>query len=269
MLPVAFTLLAASCSGGADAVATYNDSLSYSAGVYMARNLRQIAVEQMGVHEDCIDDFLRGVKDAFPLEQNEASAAYTAGLITGINAVEMMEKGSRLLADGEAVEKSLNPAQFIEGVIAAVGDNGSLMPVDDAVDYFNSSRYREKSEAFMAKNATREGVQLLPGGLQYKIKSAGNGAVATAEDAVLCVYRATFPDGRTFESSRGKAVEITLDTVIPGFAQALQLLPEGSSAKIYIPWQLAYGAKGVNNIPPYSAVIFDVEIIRVIKDDSR
>lgn len=269
MLPLAFTLLAASCSGGADAVATYDDSLSYAAGVYMARNLRQMAIEQMGIPENCIEDFLRGVKDAFPIEQNEASAAYAAGLMVGTNAVEMMEKSSRLLAADDDTEKPLNPALFIDGVIDAVDGNNSIISIDDAVDYFNSSRYREKSEAFMAKNATREGVQQLPGGLQYKIKVAGNGAVATANDAVLCVYRGTFPDGRTFDSSRGKAATLSLDAVVPGLAQALQQLPEGSSAKIYIPWQLAYGARGSKIVPPYSVLVYDVEIVRVIKDNSR
>lgn len=266
MLPVALLLAVVSCggnSGNANAVATYNDSLSYSAGVYMARNMRRIAVEQMNVDESCISDFVRGIKDAFPLEQNARSAAYSAGLEAGAAAVQMMQRSVDILSGDEGVI-SINPQMFIEGVASAVSDDNAVMPNPDAIDFFNSCRYREQSEQFMAKNATREGVQLLPSGLQYKITTLGSGPLATADDAVLCIFRGIFPDGATFDSSRGGVVELTLKTLIPGLKQALQLLPEGSSAKVYIPWQLGYGKEGKGNIPPYSALVYDIELKKVL-----
>lgn len=266
MLPIALLLTVVSCSsnnGNSDAVATYNDSLSYSAGVYMARNMRSIAVEQMNVDESCMSDFVRGIKDAFPLEQNAKSAAYSAGLEAGAAAVQMMQRSAEMLS-GEEGAISINPQMFIEGVASAVLDDNAVMPNPDAIDFFNSCRYRKQSEQFMAKNATREGVQVLPSGLQYKITTLGNGPLATADDAVLCIYRGIFPGGATFDSSRGEAVKLTLNTLVPGLEQALQLLPEGSSAKVYVPWQLGYGKEGKGNIPPYSALVYDIELKKVL-----
>jgi putative protease len=77
--------------------------------------------------------------------------------------------------------------------------------------------------------------------------------------------RGSFTDGRTFDSSRGKEVAFPVGGVVPGFAEALQTLPEGSKGKIYIPWQLGYGKSGNRSIPPYSVLIFDIEVMRVIK----
>ena len=137
--------------------------------------------------------------------------------------------------------------------------------MEEAIEYSDRVIYRQASEDFMAENKTREGVVTLPSGLQYKMEVEGKGAVATANDTVSVIYRGSFPNGRTFDSSRGKEIAFPVGGVVPGFAEALQILPEGSKCKVYIPWQLGYGKSGNRSIPPYSVLIFDIEVMRVIK----
>lgn len=154
---------------------------------------------------------------------------------------------------------------FLAGLIAGIYNEGNNMTMEQAIEYADRVVYRQASEDFMAENKTREGVVTLPSGLQYKMEVEGNGAIATAVDTVSVIYRGTFPNGRTFDSSRGKEVAFPVGGVVPGFAEALQILPEGSKCKVYIPWNLGYGKSGTRGIPPYSVLIFDIEVMRVIK----
>ena len=106
---------------------------------------------------------------------------------------------------------------------------------------------------------------VLPSGLQYKIEQMGNGAVAGYHDIVSCVYKGTYPNGALFDTTRGEAVELEVAALVPGFAEALMTLPAGTVCKLYIPWELAYGEAGTNVVPPYSALVYDLEIKASVK----
>lgn len=263
---VAGLLLAiTSCGKMADNDASLNtldDSLSYSAGVYMAQELPNIIYEELGVDSADIEEFLRGVYDAFPKSDNSKALAYSRGLGVGATAIDMLGQANKTIYRTDTL-RTLTPELFIKGVIACVKGHG-LMDNSEAIDYVNSSRYRGDSEKFMQMNSTRDGVVSLPNGLQYKILRQGNGAIATIDDVVSCIYKGTFTNGRMFDTSRGCEVEFSVKDVIPGFSQALQIMPEGTVCKVYIPWQLGYGAKGTSRIPPYSVLVFDLEIVKVI-----
>ena len=93
----------------------------------------------------------------------------------------------------------------------------------------------------------------------------GDGAVAGFYDVVSCVYKGTYPNGAVFDSSHGEAVHLEVATLVPGFAEALMTLPVGTVCKLYIPWDLAYGAEGSKVVPPYSALVYDLEIKGIVK----
>ena len=119
--------------------------------------------------------------------------------------------------------------------------------------------------AFMAANATKEGVVTLPSDLQYKILVAGTGPKPTATDSVVCNYRGTLLDNTEFDSSykRGQPVTINVSGVIKGWTEALQLMPVGSKWQLFIPPDLAYGDRGQGPIGPNSTLIFEVELLSI------
>lgn len=249
-------------------LATQQDSISFAVGLYLAEDMRRIAFEQFGVDTTCVDEFVQGIRDAFPENNDKKKLAYSNGLQIGARAVDMMRQAQHLLYGNDSTRKIVRE-QFIEGVVASVYGGGKGLAAKDAVEYFNSYKYRGESEKFMRENATREGVVALPGGLQYKMAVQGKGEIATVFDTVRCIYKGTFPNGRSFDTSRGLSMDIPVGAVIPGLSEALCLLPEGSKCKIYIPWHLGYGAAGNSVVPPYSSLVFDIEIIKVIRNKTK
>lgn len=126
---------------------------------------------------------------------------------------------------------------------------------------------KASGEAFLAENAKKEGVTVLPSGLQYEVITAGNGKKPSATDRVQCHYEGTLIDGTIFDSSikRGEPAVFDVNQVIKGWVEALQLMQEGAKWRLYIPYDMAYGEHGAGEmIPPYSALIFDVELIKVL-----
>ncbi|MBO7302022.1 MAG: FKBP-type peptidyl-prolyl cis-trans isomerase [Bacteroidaceae bacterium] len=122
-------------------------------------------------------------------------------------------------------------------------------------------------EAFLAENAKKEGVVTLPSGLQYQVITEGTGKKPSATDRVQCHYEGTLIDGTIFDSSikRGEPAVFGVNQVIKGWVEALQLMQEGAKWRLYIPYNMAYGEHGAGEmIPPYSALIFDVELIKVL-----
>ena len=122
-------------------------------------------------------------------------------------------------------------------------------------------------ESFLAENAKKEGVVVLPSGLQYQVLKEGNGKKPSATDQVKCHYEGTLIDGTIFDSSyqRNEPATFGLNQVIAGWTEGVQLMSEGAKYRFFIPYNLAYGERGAGaSIPPYAALVFVVELIEVL-----
>lgn len=125
---------------------------------------------------------------------------------------------------------------------------------------------KEAGEKFLAENAKNDGVTVTASGLQYSVIKEGTGKKPKATDKVVCHYEGTLIDGTIFDSSikRGEPATFPLNMVIAGWTEGLQLMAEGAKYRFFIPYNLAYGEAGAaGSIPPYAALIFDVELIEV------
>lgn len=147
---------------------------------------------------------------------------------------------------------------------AAFGEISQRMQAKEAE---KSKLMAAEGEAFLAENAKKEGVTVTASGLQYEVVTAGTGPIPSATSRVKTHYHGTLIDGTVFDSSynRGQPIDFAVNGVIAGWTEALQLMPAGSKWRLYIPYNLAYGERGAGaNIAPYSALIFDVELLEVL-----
>ena len=145
----------------------------------------------------------------------------------------------------------------------------------NAITRFMNSKGEKKSaeitaegDKFLAENKTKPGVVTTASGLQYIILKPGSGAKPTANSEVTVHYKGTLLNGRQFDSSydRGEPISFPLSRVIPGWTEGLQLMQEGATYRFFIPWKLGYGAQGAGqDIPPYSVLIFEVELLKAGK----
>jgi FKBP-type peptidyl-prolyl cis-trans isomerase FklB len=127
---------------------------------------------------------------------------------------------------------------------------------------------RVEGEKFLADNKKRSGVTTTESGLQYEVIKTGDGPKPAATDKVKTHYHGTLTNGTVFDSSvdRGEPVEFPVNGVIKGWTEALQLMPVGSKWKLFIPYQLAYGERAAGpQIPAYSALVFEVELLEIVK----
>lgn len=130
----------------------------------------------------------------------------------------------------------------------------------------------ENGKIVLERNKTNPKITTLPSGLQYEVLKEGSGKKPTANDHVQCHYEGSLVNGQVFDSSikRGEPAVFGVNQVIPGWVEALQLMPEGSKWRLYIPYNLAYGENGAGDlIPPYSTLVFDVELLKVIENNKQ
>jgi len=126
----------------------------------------------------------------------------------------------------------------------------------------------DDGEKFLAENKKREGVQETSSGLQYEVITMGTGEKPGPQDLVSVHYTGMLLDSTKFDSSvdRGEPAQFTVNQVIQGWQEGIQLMPKGSKFKFYIPYELGYGESGTGPIPPYSTLIFEVELLDIVKE---
>lgn len=172
--------------------------------------------------------------------------------------------------------KDINPQMLLK----AINDskNGKLVMSENdaqmcimnhmqAISSEKASGNKKAGETFLQQNKQKPGVVTLPSGLQYTVLTEGTGEKPTLTDQVKAHYSGSFIDGNVFESSynSGQPLTIGVNRVIRGWTEALQLMPAGSKWRLFIPSDLAYGDSGSGSIPPGATLIFDVELLEVIK----
>ena len=173
--------------------------------------------------------------------------------------------------------KSLNVEDFAKGVEAVYKQEKPEISFDEAKKIINeffsnlqdeiAETNKQAGKEFLAENAKRSSVVVRPSGLQYEVLAEGKGRKPKATDKVQCHYHGTLIDGQVFDSSiqRGTPAVFGVNQVIPGWVEALQLMPEGSRWKLYIPSDLAYGEQGAGgSIPANATLIFEVELIKIL-----
>ncbi len=173
--------------------------------------------------------------------------------------------------------KNLSGADFTGAVEDVLADKATAITPNEAQQLVQTflrqqqeeqgRAQKEAGEAFLAENAKEEGVVSLPSGLQYIVLSEGAGKKPQATDSVRCHYEGRLTSGEVFDSSyrRGEPADFPLNGVIAGWTEGVQLMSEGAKFRFFIPYQLAYGERGAGqSIPPYSALVFDVELIKVL-----
>lgn len=198
------------------------------------------------------------------------SAGYAIGLLVGTNNKQQIENAP----GGEQINLEAMAAAFRA---AALGEDGQMtvQEADMIIRRFfeaegekESQQNLEEGNAFLQKNKSREGIQITPSGLQYEIIKQGEGPKPQAEDQVRVHYQGTLIDGTVFDSSveRGQPAVFGVTQVIPGWTEALQMMPVGSKWKIYLPSELAYGQRGAGaDIGPNSVLVFEVELLEIVK----
>ncbi len=200
------------------------DKLSYALGIGIGSQLAGMGAKGLD-----IDDFAQAVKDVIsgtPLKVNNAEAQ---------SLVQTFFK--------EQEDKQR----------AAAAEAGKVAKV--------------AGESFLADNAKKEGIVVLPSGLQYQVLKEGNGKKPSATDQVKCHYEGTLIDGTIFDSSyqRNEPATFGLNQVIAGWTEGVQLMSEGAKYRFFIPYNLAYGERGAGaQIPPFAALVFDVELLKVL-----
>ena len=189
--------------------------------------------------------------------------SYALGLIIGNNLKGMNIEGLLTTEFTRAVEQVLNGEKTEMTEVQAQGLVQEFLREQQEVA---GKAAREAGENFLAENAKREGVKVTETGLQYEVLTPALGIKPTPTDTVTCHYEGRLIDGTVFDSSyrRGEPASFPLQGVIRGWTEGLQLMSIGSKFRFFIPFDLAYGAQGAGgSIPPYAALIFDVELLGI------
>ena len=166
------------------------------------------------------------------------------------------------------VIKALNDSKAGKPLLDDTQTNNCIVSFMQEVKSVKASGSKKEGEAFLAENKTKPGVITLPSGLQYQVLKEGTGAKPGPADKVKVHYEGSLIGGKIFDSSiqRGEPIELNVNGVIPGWTEALQLMPVGSKWKLFIPSELGYGDNGAGaDIKPGSALIFDVELLDIVK----
>lgn len=260
---------------------SHDDSVAHLFGIAQSNGLKQYVVGQLNVDTTYLDRFVSGVLDRVNIDPTDkALAAYNAGANIGGQVVNMADQFSNDYYSADPGMK-VNPTIVGHGLICGLLGTGELS-AEEAGPKFRDiiakrqeankekayGPNREAGKQFLAENAKKEGVVVLPSGLQYKVITEGTGEKPKATDKVKVHYEGTLIDGTVFDSSikRGTPSSFQVTQVIKGWTEALQLMPVGSKWELYIPYDLAYGDRETGKeIKPYSTLIFNVELLDIEK----
>jgi len=287
VLTITASIMFASCGTGqlkVKKLKTEIDSLSYALGAARSEGFAQYLQFQLGIDSTYFNDIIKGLMKGYSINaENKKKYANLVGLQIGHNIGSMYDDLNQQLFQGDSTSK-LDRNNFIAGFVSSSFNKNVLMDMMTANEYVgvfqtrqsermaeaNKANYKEQielNENFLAENKKRAGVITTESGLQYEVIKMGNGPKPTTANTVRVHYTGTLIDGTEFDSSvsRGQPAEFGVPNVIQGWVEALQLMPVGSKFKLFIPENLAYGANSGGAIPPYSTLIFEVELLAIVQ----
>ena len=256
-----------------------SDSVSYTAGMTFTKGLVSYLLQQK-VDTAYMADFIRGFKDMISASGDPRQKTYVVGMDIARQLNERMLPGiTNEFADSP---DSIVAPLLYRGFEDALLQDTTLFTMASAETYFAEREKADKAAkeeklygpnrdagiAFLAENAKKDSVITLPSGLQYKVLVAGKGEVPTVSDKVQVNYEGRLIDGTVFDASArhgDKPAEFMPTQVIKGWTEALTMMPVGSKWQLYIPSELAYGKRETGQIKPYSTLVFDVELVGIVK----
>lgn len=288
IMALAVAAVVASCTAPSPkaSLKTDIDTLSYAIGMARTDGLDQYLAQQ-GVDSAQMTSFLKGFNEGAGMTDKD-DAAYLVGMQVGqMVSKYWVESLNQELFSGDST-KTVSRDNMLAGFVDAVCKKFNIMKRDSATAYMraNMELIREKAllekygdnkeagEKFLAENKDKEGVVTTASGLQYKVITEGKGAIPEKTSKVKVNYRGTLVDGTEFDSSykykdkdgNTKPAEFRANQVIPGWTEALTMMPVGSKWELYIPQDLAYGSQNRNpQIKPFSTLIFEVELVEIVE----
>ena len=255
---------------------TSSDTLSYAAGMMMTQGLVPFLQQQFKVDTAYMADFVRGFNETVLGSDAPAEVALRAGRQIGQQLKSDMVK--RMKQEFTDTPDSIIESTLYRGFTDALTGDTTVMVAEHADQLFKAKqqhnsevrieRMAKPGRDFLAENAKKEGVITTPSGLQYKVLVKGEGQVPQATDKVKVNYEGRLIDGTVFDASSkhgNQPATFQASQVIKGWTEALTMMPVGSKWQLYIPQELAYGERQAGNIPPYSTLVFDVELLSIEK----
>ncbi len=256
------------------------DTVSYAIGMAQSNGLKEYLVGRLGVDTAYMDEFIKGLNEGANAGDDKKKAAYYAGIQIGQQIGNQMVKGINHELFGEDSTKTISLRNFMAGFISGTTGKDGLMTVDSAQQVAQEmmrtikAKNMEKEfgpnkkagEDFLKENAKKEGITVLPSGVQYKVLKEGNGPMPKDTSMVRVHYEGKTLDGKVFDSSykREKPADFRANQVIKGWTEALVHMPAGSVWEVYIPQELAYGERQQgSDIKPFSMLTFKIELIEV------
>lgn len=210
-------------------------------------------------------------EDKIELKTESDKLSYSIGINFANQVKQSFEQGNM----------AIDPDIFVNAVKDVFDDRPLMLPENEIREIINDlqSEILSKRETvladnlatakvFLDENAEKQGVRSLPSGLQYEVIKEGTGEMPKATDVVKVHYRGTLIDGTEFDNSysRGEPTVFTINKIIPGWTEVLQLMKTGSLRKVFIPPELAYGENPPNpNIPPNALLIFEIELLEIVE----
>ena len=247
------------------------DSFSYAMGVAQSASLRQYLLMREGVDSAYLNDAVCGLMAKYNEEAVKGKVAYAAGLKIGqmnaTNVIPSLNKMATGKADSAYIDRDLFVKGLGQGVLkqpTSISEEQALAIIERQTAYIRQ-RDSIANADFLSKNKRVPGVITSKSGLQYKILKEGTGATPSDTSQVEVNYEGRLIDGTVFDSSykRGQSATFGCNQVIKGWTEALTKMKEGDVWELYIPYNLAYGERGNQSIPPYATLIFKVELIKV------
>lgn len=255
------------------------DTFSYAIGMANTLGLKAYLAQRMNVDTAYMANFLEGFNATLSMDERKRLEAYAAGLQIRKQVEEQIIPGLNQRITGNDSTMLLNPKLFIEAfgnTLAGQPTDMSLQQAEEIAErqmkYYHDTNMerqygdnRRAGEAFLAANAKKDSVETLPSGVQYKVLVKGSGDIPTATSKVKVNYEGRLIDGTVFDSSyeRKQPATFGCNQVIKGWTEALTHMPVGSKWEIYIPQELGYGSREAGKIPPFSALVFTVELLDI------
>ena len=262
------------------ALTSGSDSVSYAAGMSITNGLLPFLINQEGVDTAYMADFMRGFKEIVERADDPRVKAYAAGMNIANQVKDRMLPG--MTKEFTDTPDTIKTDIFFRGFEDALTGDTTHFKQADAEVFFQLRQdidkkakeeklfgpNRDAGRKFLAENKGKEGVVTMPSGLQYKVLVQGTGVVPQKTDQVQVNYEGRLIDGTVFDASKkhgDKPATFRPDQVIRGWTEALTMMPVGSKWQLFIPYELAYGEREAGLIKPYSALIFDVELVGIEK----